>query len=130
MSERQRCECTCGLPGCLSVRGTVEGRQHGLATTYRAGCRCDECRAAMSERCDDRRRRHGERTRAKATRNGQQWTGAELEIATRDDLTAVEAAEMLGRTYQAVMNVRHLCKSDPKYIHLLGASRIDRERAS
>lgn len=52
---------------------------------------------------------------------GKQWTGPDMEIALRADLTVQEAAKMLGRTYAAVKMMRHRCKSDPKYAAVVGA---------
>jgi hypothetical protein len=66
-------------------------------------------------------------TRPSARRNGLAWTGPELEIAARDDLTAEQAARMLGRTYRAVAGQRaHMCH-DPRKAFLagLGKGRMD-----
>lgn len=38
----------------------------------------------------------------------------------RSDLTAAQAAQMLGRTIRAVENARHLCRTEPKYANLAG----------
>lgn len=35
---------------------------HGLAGTYRSGCRCDECRKANTERCRISREQRARRT--------------------------------------------------------------------
>lgn len=113
------CECTCGLLGC-AARG--RGRTHGKQSTYRDGCTCDLCTAAGTASAKKRHKRTNSTTRATATKYGQQWTGAELEIATRTDLTAREAALMLGRTRKAVQNMRYLCRTDPKFINLLGGA--------
>lgn len=53
-------------------------------------------------------------TRAVAGKHRQEWTGAELEIATRPGLTATQAALKLGRTMHAVKNIRKKCRADPK----------------
>ena len=55
-----------------------------------------------------------------ASRNGMPWTGVELEIATRDDLTVKQAALMLGRTYAATAAARRRSKTDPRFRILLG----------
>lgn len=72
-------------------------------------------------------RRHRERrqseTRPKARRSGQPWNGAELEIVLREDLTAREAAAMLGRTFVAVNSARQRARQDPQWIALAGMSR-------
>jgi hypothetical protein len=50
-----------------------------------------------------------------ATNNGKQWTGTELEIASREDLTVLQAARMLRRSYDSVRTVRRdLLGKDPR----------------
>lgn len=55
-----------------------------------------------------------------AGRWGCQWTGPELEIALRDDLTAKQAALMLGRTYFATQAARRKARTDPKWSSVVG----------
>lgn len=71
---------------------------HGTSLAYRQGCRCDQC-AAMS---GEETRRRQARTRPTARRSGARWTGADAEIAMREDLTIEEKAVMMGRTFAAV----------------------------
>ena len=65
------------------------------------------------------------RTAKDAKSTGKRWTGAEVELALREDLTIEQIAGMLGRTYAAVSNVR-TAVSDPdhpahsRYVSLLG----------
>lgn len=60
----------------------------------------------------------------RATNYGKEWTGPELEIAARDDLSARDAAQMLGRTYAAVVNQRRKLRAgDPKKSTLAGLRR-------
>lgn len=47
-----------------------------------------------------------EATRTTADRHGHQWTGPELEIASRQDLSHEYCAKMLGRTMRAVETKR------------------------
>jgi hypothetical protein len=47
-------------------------------------------------------------TRRHASRHGQEWTGAELEVAQRPDLSTRTVAVMLGRTFYAVETQRKL----------------------
>lgn len=110
------CACTCGLSGCASNIG----RQHGFPATYRNGCRCDDCTAVATTQTTARHKRTNDLSRRAATKSGQQWTGPEMEIVMRDDLTAAQAAEMLGRSIRAVENRRHLCRTDPKWIAAVG----------
>lgn len=60
-------------------------------------------------------------TRPGAHRFGNEWTGPELEMAARDDLTAVQIAKMIGRTVSAVYTKRAaIHKADPRTIAKLG----------
>jgi hypothetical protein len=59
-------------------------------------------------------------TADRAGNRGKQWTGPELEIACRDDLTLKQAALMLGRTLRGVEAARHACRVDPRKITLAG----------
>lgn len=63
-----------------------------------------------------------EQTLETATRRGFVWTGPELELIARDDLSAKEVAVMLGRTYFAVKNMQRKIRDEPKYIKLAGVS--------
>jgi hypothetical protein len=47
-------------------------------------------------------------------RYGYQWTGPELETAARKDITAQQVAVMLGRTTQAVNQMRYKIAHDPR----------------
>jgi hypothetical protein len=63
--------------------------------------------ASARRRAENRRRKRlGAETRARAHHHGREWAPRELEIAARPDLTARQAALMLGRTYKAVENRR------------------------
>lgn len=106
-----RCSCTCGKYACASVRG----RRHGTVSCYRAGCRCEDCRTGEARRVRDRDAQRSTQTQAGATKRGQQWTGPEMELAMREDLTIVEIAARLGRSYKAVVARRALCRTDPKW---------------
>jgi hypothetical protein len=48
------------------------------------------------------------------------WTGPQLEIAAREDLTAKQIAAMTGRTMHAVYYMRRRLRDDPKIIWLAG----------
>lgn len=55
-------------------------------------------------------------SRAWATRNGQLWTGPEIDTALRRDLSAREVSMLIGRTLAAVNTMRQNCKKeDPRY---------------
>ncbi len=51
-------------------------------------------------------------TLEQATRRGQPWTGPEMDIAARADLTAREAALMIGRTAGSVQQMRNRLRRD------------------
>jgi hypothetical protein len=69
-------------------------------------------------------RRHQTATAFKAHRHKLQWTGPELEIASRADLSASDVARMLGRSYWAVTNIRKKLKN-PMLDQVAGASRAE-----
>lgn len=101
--------------------GTV--KTHGLSG-YARGCRCADCRVAKREydRADGGNAKRQAETLEKAARLGNQWTGPELEVAARNDLSLREIAALLGRSYASVANMRHKMKADPKTISLVGLS--------
>lgn len=117
--------------------------KHGLGGYSNYGCRCEVCSESYKVwRSDNPGKRyhvtHPEEEAAAArrkvadwqrqtlegaTRYGYQWTGPELEVAARPDLTAREAALLIGRTYASVKNVRKKLKTDPKTINVAGIPR-------
>lgn len=123
------CQCQCGRSGCASLRGrglgarggpgVRGGTKHGTTKRYDLGCRCEDCTKAKTDDGTARKKAQNAKTKPQAKNWRKQWTSAELEVALRDDLTAVEAAAILGRTYAGVMQARHRCK-EPKYQRVLG----------
>lgn len=73
--------------------------------------------------------RHQEEQRlakAKASNQRKEWTGPELELVMRRDLTDRQKAEILGRTFYAVRHIiRKVNAGDPKKVNLAGLSRED-----
>jgi hypothetical protein len=59
-------------------------------------------------------------TRDSARHHYEMWTGPQLEIAAREDLTARQVAVMTGRTLYAVYSARHRLREDPRIISLAG----------
>jgi len=49
------------------------------------------------------------------------WTGPELEIAAREDLTTSQVAAMLGRSWHAVDKMRGKIRTDPRKARMAGA---------
>lgn len=63
-----------------------------------------------------------EASRSGATRHGAEWTGPELEILARRDLTARQIATMLGRTLGAVNAARSKLNREPRERWLAGVA--------
>lgn len=70
------------------------------------------------------RRQHAnmqEKTLPHATRQRQGWTGAQIEVANRRDITAIEAGLMLGRSAKAIYHIRaRIDARDPRTLSKLG----------
>lgn len=96
---------------------------HGTLRGYSVyACKCDACLGAHRVDYDRRSGRYVAEV-GDTPHYGDVWTGAELEIvATRDDLSRVELARMLGRTVYAVSGARTRVRHDPKYIQVAGKS--------
>lgn len=60
--ELAKCEPRCR--GCHQARHNVDSPQHGTEYRYRRGCRCDECRAANTDKARRYKARLIERTAA------------------------------------------------------------------
>lgn len=99
---------------------------HGV-TRYGHGCRCDVCVSAFKQMTRRQTERLIRETRPTAHRSHYQWTGPELELAARTDLTAIEVAQMIGRTAFAVAHKRSALKVDPRAINLAGLPSRARE---
>ena len=82
------------------------------------GCPCGTCRSSLTRKM----KANNDLSRTAAHHNGYVWTGPELEIASRSDLTIAEIAGMLGRTFAAVATRRQLLQVDPRQYALLGAA--------
>lgn len=68
------------------------------------------------------RDRHQKETVQGATRSGMNWTGIELELVARSDLSARDIAHMTGRTLYAVKHMRRAVKNDPRKARLADLS--------
>lgn len=125
--------------------------KHGTASGYRnQGCRCAPCKQAGAkqnkEKYPDRGKYYSgatDETRARSRRyhaaaqaktlegagnRYKEWTGPELEIASRRELSAKQVALMLGRTVAAVKNIRRKLTYDPRKINAAGVSRLTTDR--
>lgn len=127
-------------PGCgdllITPPDIVRNKEASLPRCRRCIVRCSVNNIRERKKCDDEFRRkqrlRGDRNRKRANdeladlahSTGKQWTGPELEMASRTDLTARQVAQMLGRTFYAVRHMRKKLRIDPRYINLAGV-RID-----
>ena len=101
----------------LSDRAKAGNIKH-VRGGWRQDCPCESCRVAKSKWAKAR----NDSSLESAHHHFYRWTGPELEIIARHDLTARQCAEMLGRTFAAVQNQRsRLNHADPKRVILLGA---------
>lgn len=109
MSDRdpaETCDCACGKRGCASRR-----------TTLRPTAEVKRQRGAKT-------RRRNDESQEWAENKGKEWTGPELEMVARTDLTEREVAVALKRTRQAVAHQRRLLRAaDPTRVFLAGQSR-------
>lgn len=119
--------CRCGVCRAAEVSYKREQRtkppspkSHGTPYNYSRGCRCDTCTQANSATILAVHRRRQAESLASAHNKGKEWTGPELEIALRTDLTIPQIAERLGRTVWAVRAVRQkVRRGDPATMLLL-----------
>jgi hypothetical protein len=99
--------------------------EHGLSGYNNWGCRCDTCTHANAVECSAYHASAQAQTLPAARNHRKEWTGPELEVAARDDLTIKEAAAMLGRSFAAVSKMRGRLKDEPKYISFAGIAEGD-----
>lgn len=98
----------------------LDDAPHGTRTGYKDwSCRCRPCIDAWNAH----QKRRLLPSRDQATNAGKQWTGPELEVASRADLPAREVARRLGRSISAVVVVRYALRRDPRKAELLGEAR-------
>lgn len=97
--------------------------RHGLGGRLNHQCPCDVCRRAAREQGNRWQRSTNGRLLESARRHNAQWTGPELELALRSDLSARQVAEMIGRTLWAVSTMRRRLRKEPMLDHIAGASR-------
>lgn len=89
-----------------------------------AGLPTDEREALLRHRQAEVARQNAE-MRPGARRHRQLWTGPELELVERRELTAVQVAAMIGRTPHAVRTQRKLLnRSDPAKTFLAGVAPV------
>lgn len=101
---------------------------HGTTSGYRFWrCRCDLCCKANGAARQALSRRHQDEAKPHARRHYAQWTGPELELASRRDLSTRQVAQMIGRTYWAVQTMRAALSKEPGLDQIAGVSRREAE---
>lgn len=115
---------TCGICGTFlqaeAFPRSGDGTHSHTCTACSRAAMSPEQRARANERGRDSDSHIQAASTPGASRHGYQWTGPELEIALRADLSLRDAAAMLGRTYYAVQAARHKARTDPKWIQVAG----------
>lgn len=107
---------TCTGCGKLGQNKDFRRTRSGKGQPQLAGM-CRQCESATSyersrrsgfKSSRDHRQREQARSlpRAYKSASNQEWTGPELELLTREDLTAKQIAGMIGRTINAVLQAR------------------------
>ena len=83
--------------------------------------RCHGCLIRTVRRNEQRRQAQ---TVEHATNNGNQWTGPEMELVLRGDLSVQQLALALGRTRNAVRYIQRqlIEKADPRYVSVAGVT--------
>lgn len=81
--------------------------------------RCHGCSIATVRRNAQRRQAE---TLERATNHGKQWTGPEMEMVLRGDMSVQQLALALGRTRHAVRYIKRqlIEKHDPRYVNVAG----------
>lgn len=86
-------------------------------SSRRMGFTCEECDRVRSSQSQ---RQSQAVSLQSARRRGFVWTGPDMELVMRDDLTLAELASMLGRTYASVAAMRTKVRHDPKCAKVAG----------
>jgi hypothetical protein len=99
------------LPGPIWVR-----HRERYAPLHKAWCEANPERKAESDRASrirnaPKRKQEDAERRANATNARKEWTDWEMEVAARTDITADEAAKMIGRSRKAVYAMRDKLRS-------------------
>ena len=80
------------------------------------------CRKCHLARIRNNTRKRQAQTLERAVNNGKQWTGPEMELVLRGDMSVRELALALGRTMNAVRYIKRQLveKQDPRYVNVAG----------
>jgi len=111
-----RCRCTIcvqALRDCNASEKQKEAHRKYITTTGRERFR---------QRTAEAHARYQAETLERAFNYGKHWTGPELEMVLREDLTRKEIALALGRSLEAVKTARALARHDPRKRWLAGVA--------
>ena len=114
----------------IRAQNKAAARRHYVAHAAQRNALQRELEAAHPEwleRSNAKQRADQAETLAHATRYRQQWTGPELEIVARTDLTTKQIALTLGRTRASVMHARRKLRDEPKFQMLAGLTDAQRQ---
>lgn len=102
---------------------------HGIVGGFwmQRECECTLCTKARAIIRQEARSKN-EATQEMASNKGKEWTGPELEIVARNDLTAKEKAAMLKRTLYSVQAAVHRAQHDPAWIEGFGVRVQERKQ--
>lgn len=101
------------LADAISVGQRVRLEPCGTNAKFRRGCTCEPCRKASIQYGVACRARVNDESIPQARRRNYQWTGPELELIARNDLSAEEVAGMIGRTILGVKSMRWKLSREP-----------------
>lgn len=127
MDHGCRCE-SCSASNASRIRDLREKRkgngkkpvEHGLSGYSNYDCRCKVCDAAGKESNQRIVKKLQDATVDTAVNWGKEWTGPELEVLTRTDMTISEMAKALGRTYKGVAGMKRKMNDHPREQWLAG----------
>ena len=124
-----KCRCQVCATALRRANQRISDRARAGAIVHMGGassmCPCGPCREATRDRSSPEASRRAWRkaqdeTVERASRSRQEWTGPELELLTRTDLTNREKALLIGRTYAAVRGMIVKMQLDPRKARLAG----------
>lgn len=100
----------------ISNDPNTDGSRHGVLSgmMVASGCECELCGEAR-EIMNAKVRESNAETAKTARNKGQEWTGPELEIIVRTDLTSKQKAIMIGRTIASVNMAIAKLRNEPTW---------------
>lgn len=93
---------------------------HGISGRVNYLCKCEVCAAAQRDAVSKWQRSTNDKLLGRAHRHNSQWSGPEMELAARSDLSAQQVGDMIGRTLWAVSTMRRRLRKEPSQQWLAG----------